>query len=661
MKNFKFLILMLLTLVNIQSIFSQISVPYGDDAIGDNNNPNLEEFVVHGNNWDCRYLTYTFVNGTGDIAGVQEEDAVRRAMVSWSAVANINFIEVCNEVDADLRISWEVGNHGDGSPFDNGGGANGNVLAHAFFPPPNSGLLAGDLHFDDFENWRINGNDFDLETVALHELGHSLGLRHTPVNNSVMEAVYEGVRRNLTQDDIDGMVSIYGVQTNPIIGADMLCNEGSYSLIEFNCLNPIIDITWETTGGINIISGQGTGQITVGIGANSGNGSIIAILNSGCGELRFERSIRYFDCIKFNECCPPGSSFDGANCYYGIHFAGVNGFIYNNAFYTTRNCNEYPSNNCCPPGSTFDGANCYFGIHIPAGHTGFIYNNSFYTTKNCEKNCCPPGFEYDGANCYSKFHFSGVKGFIYDGNFYTTRNCKMYEDNNCCPPGTTFDGANCYYGRVPVGYEGFILNGSFYTRPNCKTCCPPGSTFDGANCYFGIHFEGEGFVYNNSFYTVPNCKIYTDNNCCPPGSTFDSRNCYFGVHFGEEYEGFVYNGSFYTRPIDCYGLTNNLGRESNNEPLVLLSDKEIEIRLAQSKEINIFPNPFYDFINIDISQSKEEITSIDVYSSDGKLLEHLDQSRISPINTLKPSIESGLVVIIVSFKSGNKIFKSIKI
>lgn len=109
MKNFKFLILMLLTLVNIQSIYSQISVPYGDDAIGDNNNPNLEEFVVHGNDWDCRYLTYTFVNGTGDIAGVQEEDAVRRAMASWSAVANINFIEVCNEVDADLeeRVALE--------------------------------------------------------------------------------------------------------------------------------------------------------------------------------------------------------------------------------------------------------------------------------------------------------------------------------------------------------------------------------------------------------------------------------------------------------------------------------------------------------------------------------------------------------------------------
>ena len=112
---------------------------------------------------------------------------------------------------------------------------------------------------------------------------------------------------------------------------------------------------------------------------------------------------------------------------------------------------------------------------------------------------------------------------------------------------------------------------------------------------------------------------------------------------------------------DAIGDNNNLGRESNEEPLVILSEKEIEIRLAQSKEINIFPNPFNDFINIDISKSKEEITSIDVFSSDGKLLEHLDKSRISPINMLKPSIESGLVIIIVSFKSGNKIFKSIKI
>ena len=50
----------------------------------------------------------------------------------------------------------------------------GGILAHGFFPPPNTGAFAGDLHFDDAEDWRINGNNLDVETVALHELGNSL-------------------------------------------------------------------------------------------------------------------------------------------------------------------------------------------------------------------------------------------------------------------------------------------------------------------------------------------------------------------------------------------------------------------------------------------------------------------------------------------------------
>lgn len=531
------------------------------------------------------------------------------------------------------------------------------VLAHAFFPPPNSGALAGDVHFDDDEAWRVNGFNFDVETVALHEIGHSLGLLHSNVAGSVMEAVYTGLRRNLTGDDIDGIRSIYDFWTNPIDGNSKICSNASYTLEDFNCLNNNVTLTWTTTQNISIVSGQSTGTVTIQPLQSSGNATLTATLDGGCGTVTFSFDIELANC---DECCPPGSKYDGANCYYGIHFSGVNGFVYNNAFYTTRNCNLYPNNNCCPPGSVFDGANCYFGIHIPPGHSGFVYNNSFYTTKNCEKNCCPPGFEYDGANCYSKFHFSGVNGFIYDGNFYTTRNCKLYPTNNCCPPGTTFDGANCYYGKVPVGYKGFILNGSFYTKPNCKTCCPPGSIFDGANCYFGIHFEGEGFIWNNSFYVVPNCEIYRDNNCCPPGSTFNGRNCYFGVHFGSEYQGFVLNGSFYTRPIDCYEFINSIGK-SNVNISEELSKQEIEQRSSQLKEINIFPNPFDDVINIDVSQSKEEVTSIDVYSSDGKLLEHLDKSKISPINIFNPSIKSGLVVIIVSFNSGNKIFKSIKL
>lgn len=52
---------------------------------------------------------------------------------------------------------------------------------------------------------------YDAETVFLHENGHVAGLNHSPVDGSVMEPYYEGVRRVLHQDDIDGITSLYPV------------------------------------------------------------------------------------------------------------------------------------------------------------------------------------------------------------------------------------------------------------------------------------------------------------------------------------------------------------------------------------------------------------------------------------------------------------------
>lgn len=238
---------------------------------------------------DCRYLSYFFINGTEDVAGTEEHEAVRRAFDSWSAETNLDFIEACNEDDADIRILWGVENHGDASPFDNGGTIFSNVLAHAFFPPPNAGVLAGDLHFEDFEDWRINGTDIDVESVALHELGHSLGLRHSDVNNSVMEATYEGERRDLTQDDIDGIRAIYGNRTYPLQGPSTFCsNTATYTLDDADCLNPNLTITWEVSGGLSLISGQGTGTIVVQDNSTlNPKGSIRVTIDSGCDELSY--------------------------------------------------------------------------------------------------------------------------------------------------------------------------------------------------------------------------------------------------------------------------------------------------------------------------------------------------------------------------------------
>ncbi|NOZ38725.1 MAG: matrixin family metalloprotease [Planctomycetes bacterium] len=98
------------------------------------------------------------------------------------------------------------------------------VLAHAYIPltealagPGNGGTIGGDIHFDTAELWSDDENDtlsdqdIDFFTVALHELGHSLGLGHSSVAGSVMVANYTGGRRTLGPDDIAGIQAIYGV------------------------------------------------------------------------------------------------------------------------------------------------------------------------------------------------------------------------------------------------------------------------------------------------------------------------------------------------------------------------------------------------------------------------------------------------------------------
>ena len=74
--------------------------------------------------------------------------------------------------------------------------------------------MAGDTHFDEAENWTMNiptgAGKIDLVTVAAHEFGHSLGMRHSNVNGSLMFPSYSGPKRFLHADDKAGIRSIYG-------------------------------------------------------------------------------------------------------------------------------------------------------------------------------------------------------------------------------------------------------------------------------------------------------------------------------------------------------------------------------------------------------------------------------------------------------------------
>jgi len=85
------------------------------------------------------------------------------------------------------------------------------VLAHAFYSAD------GRLHFDDDERFTKEGNIWGAKSlihVAVHEIGHVLGLRHSNVEGSVMWPTTSKGTSKLHRDDIAGIRDLYGLQTN---------------------------------------------------------------------------------------------------------------------------------------------------------------------------------------------------------------------------------------------------------------------------------------------------------------------------------------------------------------------------------------------------------------------------------------------------------------
>lgn len=177
-------------------------------------------FATVGDGWDgpgqnAFNVNYYFGNLTTDngLSAGDIKAAFGVAFDAWSNATNGNltFTEIFTPGQVDtIDISWEVGDHGDGSPF------GPNTLAHAFFPSPNPNPepIAGDLHMNDAFSWEVGnalgGAAFDIIRVAVHEIGHSIGLGHSFAGTIMAPTIGSGdVFTALTQDDIDGVCALY--------------------------------------------------------------------------------------------------------------------------------------------------------------------------------------------------------------------------------------------------------------------------------------------------------------------------------------------------------------------------------------------------------------------------------------------------------------------
>ncbi|MBP2434165.1 matrixin family metalloprotease [Bradyrhizobium elkanii] len=222
-------------------------------------------------------LTGQFIQFDSFLTGMFQTE-IREAFDRWESVANIDFHEVSDAASNQIRLGLS---HIDGL---------NSIVGEEQSSYSGGSEIAADITFDMDEGWHlVNGElvsngGVSFYVVALHEIGHSLGLDHYNVSPAIMNAVINPAVTDLTQSDIDGVRALYGVLPGVAVSSAGQLADGRLDFLQYNSFGHLTasfltqQSFWNVVGNVDFASNGKPGIIT------QSNGQI-DLLNFSGGQL----------------------------------------------------------------------------------------------------------------------------------------------------------------------------------------------------------------------------------------------------------------------------------------------------------------------------------------------------------------------------------------
>jgi hypothetical protein len=164
-------------------------------------------YALLGYKWPLGTNVRYLINANTDQVP-NESDAVRGAGNTWNQVNSSGLRLTYQGTSPQTNYDYNSSNI---VYWDNEGDSG--ALATSYIWYSGNTILETDLVFNDYYAWSTSGGHYDVETVALHEFGHWVGLGHT--SSGIMRASYGGIERQLDDDAKNGFYAMYGGGEEP--------------------------------------------------------------------------------------------------------------------------------------------------------------------------------------------------------------------------------------------------------------------------------------------------------------------------------------------------------------------------------------------------------------------------------------------------------------